>query len=274
MGAGHGDGGAVDDGFGSDVVVLGGVGDVESGTAFGAVEVFPDDAFVVVGQDPGVEGVQEFVCEGSVVVGVEGMEVELVALDDVGGVCVDEDVVFVVLNVVKEVEGVEFGDGDASGELCDAFDPADEALLVVAGVDEPFPGLFEASDGAGGEDSGAVGAVEEEGGEAERKIVVAGAVLKDFVLGVPLLDRDGSRVDTGDEFFGLCSDAAPEGCDAGVDVVDVDVGDVPFIKEAQGCAGASSEGLRVPSGDGLLDGEELGEEGREAHFAAGVAQGR
>ncbi|CRH67310.1 Uncharacterised protein [Chlamydia trachomatis] len=114
----------------------------------------------------------------------------------------------------------------------DAFDARDESLFVVAGIDEPSAGLVESTDGACGEDARSVGAIEEEGGEAEGEIVSIGARFKDCALFVPLTDSDLCCFDELDEFIGVSSYGAPEGRDAGVDIIDVDVGDAFFVEEA------------------------------------------
>lgn len=115
---------------------------------------------------------------------------------------------------------------DAVAEGGYVLDSFDEGGLVVAGVDLPFAGLFEAADGAGVEDAGSVGAVEVEGGEAKCEVVCL-AGLVDGALVVPLVDGDGGAVDELVEVFGAVGggDGAPERGDSGVDVVDVDVVD-------------------------------------------------
>ncbi|CRH94849.1 Uncharacterised protein [Chlamydia trachomatis] len=49
------------------------------------------------------------------VVSIEGVEIELVSLDDVWGVSVNKDVVLVVLDTVKEIERIKLGHGDVVG---------------------------------------------------------------------------------------------------------------------------------------------------------------
>lgn len=122
---------------------------------------------------------------------------------------------------------------DAVAEGGYVLDSFDEGWLVVAGVDLPLSGLFEAADGASVEDAGSVGAIEVEGGEAEGEVVRL-TVLVDGSLVVPLVDGDGGGVDELVEGFGAVGggDGAPERGDSGVDVVDMDVVDGAVGQEA------------------------------------------
>lgn len=130
--------GAVDDGFFSDVSALCGVCDVKSCAALVFVEVVPDDGFIVVGQYPGVGGGGEGFSEGFVGFVVKCSEVEFVALDNVGGVGVEEEVGAVFLEAGDEVESVELCDGDSVSEFGHGFDSLCESVDVVSGVN--FPG--------------------------------------------------------------------------------------------------------------------------------------
>ena len=122
---------------------------------------------------------------------------------------------------------------DAVAEGGYVLDSFDEGWLVVAGVDLPLSGLFEAADGASVEDAGSVGAIEVESGEAEGEVVRL-TVLVDGSLVVPLVDGDGGGVDELVEGFGTVrgGDSAPERCDSGVDIVDVDMVDGAIGQEA------------------------------------------
>lgn len=265
----------MDDGLLPDVLAGGCVGNSEAPASRPRVETVPDDRLVVIGEHPRVAGPTQVLGQALVVGRAEGVEVEARALLNVGRISVDEHLLTRLSQAGQEVHTVEPGDVDALTQGRDSLDALNEGWLVETSVNTPPAGLVQTADGAGSQDAGAVGAVEEEGGEPQGEVIGL-PVLVGAALVVPLLDSDGGVLDEVAEGLSAlgAGDGAPQSRDTWIDVVEVDVLDNAVGQQAQSRSCSTSVWLGVAGRAGLLGVDQVREERCQAGLAARVAQRR